>query len=217
MRPRRRRFLLGLAACAGVLLALAAPVHVRAQAQALSPDEAALVARAESYLNGITTLQASIFQIAPDGAMAEGTLYIERPGRLRLEYAPPVDVLLVGADGWLTYTDGELRQHSQTPIAETPAGVLVRADIRFSGDIEVRDVAREADLVYIRLARTEAPDDGAITLVFTERPFELRQWVVVDPQGLTTRITLFELRRGHALDPALFAAPPPFPEDDGMR
>ena len=93
---------------------------------ATDEDDAAAVARVEDYLNAITTLRANFVQVAADGSIAEGTLYIARPGRLRIEYAPPVEIEMVSDGEWLTYIDGEIGQISQMPLSETPAGVLVR-------------------------------------------------------------------------------------------
>lgn len=184
---------------------------------AFSESDAAAVQRVEDFLNGITTLRAHFVQVADDGSMSEGTLYIDRPGRLRLEYAPPLKIVIVSDGGWLTYVDQDVGQVSQTPVDNTPAGVLVREDIRFGGDIVVTAVERDAQVLRVTLARSGSEAAGSLTLVFTERPFDLRQWVVVDPQGLETRITLFDTRHGLALDPALFEAPAPFPEDEEGR
>lgn len=200
-------FILGVA----LMLAPSAP---RA---AIAETDAAAIAKVEDFLNGITTLRARFLQVAPDGSISEGTLYIDRPGRLRLEYAPPLKVVMVSDGDWLTYVDQEVGQVSQTPVNDTPAGVLVRKEIRFGGDIAVTAVERDAGVLRVTLARTKNQAEGSLTLVFTERPFDLRQWVVVDPQGLETRITLYDTQTGLDLDPALFEAPPPFPESESGR
>ncbi len=119
------------------------------------------------------------------------------------------------SDGeWLTYIDGELGQVSQTPLSGTVAELLVRSPIHFGSDIVVTDVAREAAVLRVTLVRANQTSQGSLTLVFTEEPFDLRQWLVVDPQGLVTRVTLFNTQHGIGLEPRLFDAPPPFPDDE---
>ncbi len=103
------------------------------------------------------------------------------------------------------------------PLSETPASVLVRENIRLGGDIAVDAVEREGALLRLRLRRADDPAAGSLTLVFTERPFDLRQWIVVDPQGLTTRVTLYNTEKGVALAPELFAAPAPLPPSERGR
>ena len=197
----------------GAALALVPP----AAGAATDESDAATIERVEDYLNAITTLRAGFLQVAPDGTLSEGTLYIARPGRLRLEYAPPLMIVIVSDGYWLTYVDQQVGQVSQTPVNNTPAGVLVRDNVRFGDDIVVTAIERDAAVLRITLAKTGNEGGGSITLVFTEKPFDLRQWVVLDPQGLETRVTLFDAQRGVEMDPALFMAPPPFPEDETGR
>ena len=56
-----------------------------------------------AYLNGLTTAETDFTQINADGTIATGKLFIQRPGRVRFEYAPP-DKSLVLASGCLLYT-----------------------------------------------------------------------------------------------------------------
>ena len=185
-----------------------------APGRAATPADSDAVRRIEDYLNAITTLRARFLQVAYDGSKSTGIIYISRPGRLRVEYDPPVDTLLVSDGEWLTFIDGDLGQRSQMPVDSTPAGFLVRDNIRFGDDIIVTRVEQNEAVLRATLVRADSPGEGEFTLVFTNTPFELRQWVVVDPQGLATRVTLLESQRGLALDPALFDQPPPFPEDE---
>ena len=203
-----------------VLILLAAPtppVIPRARASAAGADAAETIARVERYLNGITTLRADFIQVADDGADAKGVLYIARPGRLRVQYAPPSKVVMVSNGAWLTYIDGAGGQVSQLPLDRTPAGILVAKDIRLGDAIQVDGVEHAAQVTRVTLRRAESPDEGSITLTFTDQPFELRQWTVIDPQGFRTRITLYNLRKGLVIDPKLFDAPPPPPESGSGR
>ena len=50
--------------------------------------------RIERYLNSLQTLQSKFVQNNPDGSHAHGTLYLQRPGRMRFEYDPPTPIRL---------------------------------------------------------------------------------------------------------------------------
>jgi outer membrane lipoprotein-sorting protein len=41
-------------------------------------------------------------------------------------------------------------------------------------------------------------------MVFADNPLELRQWIVVDPQGLTTTVALSDIRSNVEIDPKKF-------------
>lgn len=206
MTAKPRIALFALILC--VLTALGAP------AGAQSETEDALLRRVEAYLNGITTLAANFLQVNHDGSISEGTIAISRPGRMRIDYAPPLMVEIISDGGWITYIDRELGQISQAPLNGSHAELLVRSDLRFGVDVVVNSVKSQANRIEITFARKENPEEGSITLVFADHPLELRQWSVVDAQRLTTRVTLFDTRFGMELDAALFDAPPPFPEGD---
>ena len=190
-------------------------IGASAQSATTPVDEADAISRVEAYLNGIDTLRAGFVQIAPDGALSEGTLYIQRPGRLRIEYTPPPNVKIIGDGEWLTYIDSDLGQISQMPLGDSPASVFVAENIRFGEDVLVNGVEREASILRVTLEKAGRPGLGSLTLVFTDNPLDLRQWIVVDAQGYVTRITLVGTQLGVALDPELFDAPAAFPTGDG--
>jgi outer membrane lipoprotein-sorting protein len=194
-------------ALASLLLLAATPAFAAAKAKpvALSEAQKADVGRAEAYLNDIRTMKARFLQSAPDGSVAEGTFYLSRPGKLRLEYDPPTPLLIIGAYQLLVYHDTQLKQTTQIPISSTPAGILVRPKITLMGaDLTVIGFSERDGLDRITLAQTDDPQAGSITLIFTREPYQLRQWVVKDPQGQLTTVTFSDSRTGLAIDPKLF-------------
>lgn len=167
-------------------------------------ERAAALAQVEAYFNGLRTLRARFLQIAQNGAAAEGTALIFRPGRMRFDYDPPEPLLLVASGGQFLLYDRELRQPSTVPVSSTPLAFLLRDQLRLSGDITVTAVERSGGFLRIALHRTGAPAEGRLTLVLQEQPMELRQWMVVDAQGHETRVSLFQIETGMRLDTLLF-------------
>ena len=197
--------ILALAAGLSAPVALAAqPAPPAAATAALSAEERAVVARVEEYLNSIGTMQSKFIQLAPNGQQASGTFYLSRPGRMRLEYDAPLKDFVVADGLFLFYWDGEMRQQSSAPIGSTMADFILRKDIRLSGDVTVRDVVQLPGVVEVTLSETKDPGKGSITLMFEERPFQLRKWRVLDAQGLTTEVALLNPRTGIQLDRNLF-------------
>ncbi|MBF0394887.1 MAG: outer-membrane lipoprotein carrier protein LolA [Alphaproteobacteria bacterium] len=192
-----------------LLIALAPEARAAAPAP-LSPADQAVVRKVEAYLNGIRTLSARFMQVAPDGSYAEGMAYISRPGLLRLDYDPPVPIDVYADGRMLIYYDQELKQASYLALEESPAGVLISPDIRLiGGQLIVTKVERDGGVVKIGMVQVKDSTSGEITLIFTQQPFELRQWKVKDAQGGVTSVSLFDTRSGVRLDPALFDFVPP--------
>jgi outer membrane lipoprotein-sorting protein len=174
------------------------------------PTAAAEISAADAYLNEIKSLKARFIQVAPDGASSEGTLYLLRPGRLRLEYDPPSPVLVVTDGDSLIYYDSQLKQVSRVGLDSTLAGVLVEPNINLNdGKLKVVKISHTPGTTAISVTKRDDPSQGQITLIFTDAPFQLRQWRVVDAQGQATMISLFASEEGMPLDDKLFhfAAP----------
>lgn len=183
--------------------ALLATTPAAAQAQ-LSAADRADIARAETWFNALRGLKARFLQIAQNGGAAEGTAWILRPGRMRFEYDPPEALLLVASHGQFFYYDKALKQATTLPLSATPLGILLRDDMRLSGDVAVSRVERGGGLTRITLHRTGQAAEGRLTLVFGDAPWELKQWAVVDAQAQETRVSLFQTEFSGRFPPLLF-------------
>jgi outer membrane lipoprotein-sorting protein len=179
----------------GTVAGTAGPAAAVVEAETTS-SEAAVLRQAEEALSGIRTMQARFMQMSSQGGHAEGTLRLQRPGRMRLDYdAAPVLVL---ADGtWLIYVDTEVEQATNVPLGSTPAGVLLRAGLSFDDpDVVVTGVRRGKGVAEIDVQMAADRGAGTLTLVFEDKPFALRQWRVKDAQGVETVVSLFDVRTG---------------------
>lgn len=198
VRPLRAAVLLLIGLCLPVL-ATAAP-----RPADLGEQDSADLARVEAYLNGIDTLRARFLQVSSDGGYAEGDLYIDRPGNMRIDYDPPVPVIVVASGSWLIYLDTKLEQVTHIPVGSTPAGILLHETVKLSGDVTVTAFERQADALRVTLVRTKDPAEGSLTLVFSDRPLVLRKWSVIDAQGVETSVSLMETHFGETLKSDLF-------------
>lgn len=224
--PARRRAPARAACVLAAAIALAAPVasgaasgRVLAQGPAQEPAQemetrAGTMARIERYLNSITTLRSRFLQISPAGDIARGTVLISRPGKMRIDYDPPVPVLIVTEGGWLMFYDKELEASSYTSLDDSLAGFLVRPRIQLGGDVKVRDLDRAKSVVRVTIVRRDAPESGALTLVFSENPLSLRQWTIIDGRGGETRVALENPLFNGKIDAKEFDFTPPEREDD---
>lgn len=200
-----RNSLLGLfhrgAAFAGALL-IAGMIGVtsgEARAATLSPADKANVERALGYLNGIGTLRARFVQISSNGAYAEGQVLLERPGKMRFDYDPPVPALLIANGLSLLYFDRELKEASFLPLWETPLWFLLRKEVKLSDDMRVEKVEQARGALRVSLRDASNPDIGEVTLVFQDEPLALRKWQIVDAQGVLTEVSLVNPEFGVAI------------------
>ena len=190
---------LAAAALAGSASAIAdEPVQIAA----LSAKDRADLARVEKYLNGIETVVAGFIQVNPNGGVSQGRIYMKRPGKLRVEYDPPANMILVSTGVWLVFYDGELKETTYLPIRSSPVSFLLKENMRFGEDVTVLAITRAPNLLRIKVRQTgEDEDSQTLTLTFKDNPLALKQWVVSDSEGKDTKLAL--------LDPQLDVAIPP--------
>lgn len=199
-------------------LLLAAALAWPAQA-ALPPAQQAVVERVENYLDGIRTLEANFSQLAPDGSLSTGKLFIDRNrSGMRFDYDPPSKVLLVAPGDWrLIYYDGSIQQVNVIPLSETPLGFLLSQEVELAGDVSVQAVEDRGSELDVTLIRTEEPDQGKVVLTFAAEPMRLMRWSVTDAQGLVTTLEIADVRTGVELERELFVWRDPkmfgWPED----
>lgn len=200
--PRRPAGIGGTAASPAVAAvpAPSAPAPSAQVAQAARPPQQASVpgnanealARVNAYLNGINTLTARFVQIGADRQQVGGTLYVQRPGRLRFAYDPPSTLEIVADGRSVAVRDSRLRTNDVYSIGQTPLKFLLRDNVDLARDLRVRDVRIEpGGLVAISLEDSATlGGTSRVTLNFDARANVLRGWVIVDPQGYETQVSL---------------------------
>lgn len=191
------RFAQSIVIAGSMMLAAAAP---RAQAQGLSAADQAQVAQVEAYVNRMTTFKADFVQIAPNGATARGTMWIMRPGRLRVEYRPPVKLRIFATPKWLIVEDCKVKEPQYLPLTSTPAGILIQERIALSGEFRVTSVKRENQWITLTIVEAKSPEKGQMRLVFRANPLQLIGWTVIDQTGAPTQVSLENVQAGIALD-----------------
>jgi outer membrane lipoprotein-sorting protein len=203
----RRTSLLAAASCLAALPALAQnrPQQRPAAPPPLTEADRAAIVRAEAALASIRTLKARFLQVDARGGTAQGTVWMQRPGRARFAYDPPATILVVADGTIVTFFDQAVNQTSAVPLGTTPLATLLAERVRLDeGDGRVTAVRRGEGLLQVTVVKRASPSEGSLTLTFAEPPLELRQWTVIDAQGREVRVTLFEIETGVRVDPALF-------------
>jgi len=162
-------------------------------ASAHAATDAALVVRAEKYLNSVTGLEGGFVQTAA-GRRDKGTFSMLRPGRVRLDYdSMPVQMIADGKD--LYFFDKSLDQITTVPLTSTPAGILVRKKIDLkNADINVIDTVQNKDTFTLKMNLRGQEGLGHMAVVFNNNPVSLHSWTVVDATGAKTDVVFDNLK-----------------------
>ena len=177
---------------------------------ALSNDERRIVSQVERYLNAIRTLTARFVQVESNGWIAEGTLHLQRPGKLRIEYAPPHRFLIISTGRMLIVYSGKTDQVTHLPMSVSPAAFLLGNRVDLSRKVSVTKVSRRANAYVLTVVPRGGGRAGTLQLTFSRRPLMIKEWTVLDAKRKTTRIVLLDPRVDAPIDPAkfLFQKPP---------
>lgn len=159
-----------------------------------------------AYLNGITTAQSDFSQINADGSISTGRIFIKRPGRVRFEYAPPDQSLVLASGGQVAIFDNKSNQPpEQYPLKRTPLNLILAENVDLARARMVVDYRGDGTSTRVVAQDPENPEYGTIELVFTDSPVALRQWVITDDLGQQTTVILGDMVTGGNLKPSLFS------------
>lgn len=170
----------------------------------LSAVGQATLKRVETYLNGVRTFQARFIQVSDNGGIAEGRIYMQRPGKMRIEYKPPVPLILVATGKLIIMYDRKLDQTTHLPLAASPAAWLLSERLSIRDKVEVTKVRQAGGRIHVSLVEKGKATKGSLHLVFVDAPLRLREWIVIDAQRRRTKVVLVDAQEGMKLDPRLF-------------
>jgi len=188
------RFVLALP----VMLALALPV----QADKLNLNQIS------AYLNSLGSVKGRFTQINYDGSIATGDIMIRRPGRIRFEYDPPNETLVMGGGGQVAIFDGKSNQPpEQYPLRRTPLNLILARRVDLSRANMVTAFEYDGTATIITAQDPKNPEIGTIQLKFTGPNPELRQWIITSADGTRTTVVLNDLNDNAQLAPILFSIP----------
>ena len=188
-----------------IVTAIAGPTAV-AKAQQLSNRD--IVDRANAYFTGLSTLVADFTQVGGDGRRLGGTLYLQRPGKLRFEFDPPATLEVIADGTSVAVRDKKLLTQDMYFIQQTPLKFLLREKVNLGGDIAITGITSEANSVRLNLEDSSTlGGTSRITLFFDPEVQNLTQWRIIDPQGFQTVVTLNKIDRTKRIDQGLFRIP----------
>jgi outer membrane lipoprotein-sorting protein len=186
------------------LLACAlAPGCATAPPPVLSNYDQSTLAEIQTYLDGLRAFHARFNESGTDG-VGDGVLWVDRPGRLRVEFIHPHAKLLLANHGHLLLADEATGATTTMPVSRTPLDILLAEKIILSGTVTITSMQREPGMLQISLVKAAAPGQGRLTLQFDTNPWALRGVVVRDGSGRTNSFDLYGLHRDTSIDPALF-------------
>jgi outer membrane lipoprotein-sorting protein len=168
-------------------------------------QQRALVDKVSGYLSRVHVMTGAFVQIGADGRRATGNFYLQKPGKVRFEYDAPSPIDIIADGSSVVVRDRRLSTQDLYPLSQTPLRFLLADRIDLMRDTQVTAVTADDLFVSIMVEEKQALiGTSRLMMMFDSKSFELRQWVVTDPQGFDTTIAVSNLDSNRRPDPNLF-------------
>lgn len=158
------------------------------------------------YLNSIKIAETTFTQVDDDGTLSTGTLYLNRPGRMRFEYDPPNGAVVIAGGGTVVIHDTKSNTPPESyPLKRTPLSIILARQVNLGQANMVVGHSHDGTATVVTAQDPENPEYGSIDMMFTDAPVELRKWVIRDGQGGETTVILGPLTPIDSLNSNLFS------------
>ena len=165
------------------------------------------VERINAYFNNITNLQGSFEQVDATNKRTTGRFYVQRPGKIKFDYAPPSGLRIVADGSSLAIEDADLRTVEKYPIQSTPFRLLLSDCVDLGRDARIVGVESQEGTLSISLEDKSGDAAGSIRLVFDSgSELQLKQWLITDAQGLTTQVNVTDIVSGRKVATDFFTS-----------
>jgi len=168
----------------------------------------------EKFFKNFTTLEANFIQVSPSGNVSNGKIYLDLPGKLRLDYENPNSLLITCKGFWIVIQDRSTKTTNNIPVKSSPFAVLLQNTSFLNNQNIRKEYNIEAGVISLKLKSQNNYNQESLVLEFSENPFSLKKWVIQDSLGENTTVLIQNAKYNNKLSHLLFF-PIDFPEPTG--
>ena len=169
------------------------------------PKQRALVDKVSAYLTRVQVMSGDFAQIGPDGRRSQGQFYLQKPGKVRFDYDSPSRIDIIADGSSVVVRDRKLATQDVYPLSQTPLRFLLADRIDLMKDATVTAVSADETYVTVLVEEKHAViGTSKLMMMFGAKDFQLKQWIVTDPQGYDTTVALSNLDTAKRPDPDMF-------------
>ena len=155
----------------------------------------------KEYLKNLNTLEASFIQISSDGDIKRGKIFLNLPGKLRIDYIEPDDLLITSNGFWLTVQNKKLKQTNNIPLERTPLNLFLNKKFNFEDNSNIKF---KIENNVITLTFFEDQKESKFELEFNSNPLRLRKWIIIDEFENKTSVMLQNIEMDVKLSNKIF-------------
>ena len=156
-------------------------------------------------------MEASFIQVSPSGDISNGKIYLDLPGKLRIDYEKPNNLLITSQGFWIVIQDRDSKTTNNIPVKSTPFSILKKNKSKLNNENFKIDYTISSGIVSLKIKGQETDNQEGLVLEFSEKPFRLKKWIILDAFGESTTVLIQNAKYNNKLSHLLFF-PIDFPE-----
>jgi outer membrane lipoprotein-sorting protein len=164
-----------------------------------------------NFFENLKTLEADFIQVGPSGNVSNGKVYFDLPGKLRIDYQNPNNILITCKGFWIVIQNRELKTTNNIPLKNSPFSILLENQINLSNKTLYTEFKNKSGIVSLTIKGSNNNQAGELILEFSEKPLNLKKWIIKDIFGEVTTVLIQNAKYNKQLSHLLFF-PDDFPE-----
>ena len=174
----------------------------------ISVVKATTKSQVNKFFENLNTLEADFIQVSSSGNVSNGKIYFDLPGKLRIDYSEPNNLLITCKGFWIVIQDRNLKTTNNIPLNQSPFSILIEKQINLSNKTIKTEFENKSGIISLTVKSSNNEQVGQLTLEFSEKPFSLKKWIIKDNFGDITTVLIQNAKYNKNLSHLLF-----FPED----
>ena len=164
-----------------------------------------------TFFENLKTLEADFIQVGPSGNISDGKIYFDLPGKLRIDYNKPNNLLITCKGFWIVLQDRNLKTTNNIPLKNSPFSIFLEKKMSLSNKNIKTDIQNRSGIISFTIKSSNNNEAGELTLEFSEKPLHLKKWIIKNAFGDITTVLIQNAKYNKKLSHLLFF-PDDFPE-----
>ena len=176
-----------------------------------SAEKTNSILKVENFFKNLKTLEANFIQVSPSGKTSEGKIFLDLPGKLRIDYNQPNNILITTKGFWIVIQNRELKSTNNIPLNQTPFSILLENKINVNNKDLILELKKKLGIIEVKVKLAKNKQAGELILEFSEKPFLLKKWIISNVVGDETTVLIQNAKYNQKLPFTIFF-PDDFPE-----
>ena len=165
----------------------------------------------ENFFKDLKTLEANFIQVSPSGSISNGKIYLDLPGKLRIDYENPNNLLITCQGFWIVIQDKVSKTTNNVPLKSSPFSILIQNKSILNSESFKTEYSISSGIISLKIKSQDINKKEGLVLEFSEEPFNLKKWIILDTFGESTTVLIQNAIYNRKLSHLLFF-PLDFPE-----